>query len=64
MPDQHEADTSRTTAEFRAFVGQFGGPENTQPWAMRASRSRVAVLAAAVLAVAVVLAVLALIVLP
>jgi hypothetical protein len=63
MPDQYEADTSRTTAEFRAFAGQFGGPDNTQPWSMRASRGRVAALAAAVLAVAVVLAVIALAVL-
>jgi hypothetical protein len=60
MPEQDEADSSRTTAEFRAFVGQFGGVENTQPWAMRASRNRVAVLAAAVVGVAIVLALVAL----
>ncbi len=63
MPEREEAaDGSGTTAEFHAFVRDNGAPETTQPWAMRASRNRVAMLAAAVVGVAVVLALAALLV--
>ncbi len=60
MREQNEADSSRNTAEFRAFVGQYGGPEATQPWTMRAPRNRVALLAVTVVGVAVLLALVAL----
>lgn len=59
MREQNEADSSGSTAEFRAFVGEYG-PEATQPWAMRAPRKRVALLAAAVVGAAVLLALIAL----
>ena len=59
MREQDEAERSGSTAEFRAFVDGSGGPEATQAWSMRASRSRVAALAAVVVGVAVVLAVAA-----
>jgi hypothetical protein len=62
MRPHDEADSSGTTAEFRAFVGAYGAPETTQPWTMRASRNRVALLAAAVAGVAIVLALIALLV--
>ena len=61
MPEQNEGDSSGTTAEFRAFVGD-AGPEMTQPWAMRAPRNRIAMLAAAVAGAALVLALIALLV--
>jgi hypothetical protein len=59
MREQNEAEASGSTAEFRAFVDGSGGPEATQAWTMRASRSRVATLSAVVVGVAVVLAVIA-----
>jgi len=59
MRERNEAEQSGSTAEFRAFVDGSGGPEATQAWSMRASRSRVATLAAVVLGAAVVLAVIA-----
>ncbi len=63
MREHDETDSSGTTAQFRAFVGQYGGPEGTQPWSMRAPRNRVAVLGVTVVVVAVVLVLLALLVL-
>jgi hypothetical protein len=63
MREQNEADSSRSTAEFRAFVDGSGGPEATQAWSMRAPRSQVAMLAAVVAGVAVLLAVIAVMVL-
>ena len=63
MREQNEADSSRSTAEFRAFVGEYG-PEVTQPWTMRAPRKRVGLLAAIVVGVAVLLALVALFVIP
>ena len=59
MRDHDEADSSGSTAEFRAFVDRSGGPEATQAWSMRAPRGRVATLAAVVVGVAVVLAIIA-----
>ena len=59
MRERNEAEQSGSTAEFRAFVDGSGGPEATQAWSMRASRSRVATLAAVVVGVAVVLALIA-----
>jgi hypothetical protein len=59
MRERDEAEQSGSTAEFRAFVDGSGGPEATQAWSMRASRSRVATLAAVVAGVAVVLAIVA-----
>jgi hypothetical protein len=59
MREQNEAEASGSTAEFRAFVDGSGGPEATQAWTMRASRSRVATLSAVVVGVAVVLAIIA-----
>jgi hypothetical protein len=62
MREQNEADNSGSTAQFRAFVDRSGGPEATQAWSMRASRSRVTTLTAVVIGVAVVLAIIAAIV--
>ena len=59
MRERDEAEASGSTAEFRAFVDSSGGPEATQAWSMRASRSRVATLAAVVVGAAVVLAIIA-----
>ncbi len=59
MRERDEAEQSGSTAEFRAFVDSSGGPEATQAWSMRASRNRVATLAAVVVGVAVVLAIIA-----
>jgi hypothetical protein len=47
-------DSSRSTAEFRAFATQ-GGAEAEQPWNMKAPGRKVALLAAIVIAVVVVL---------
>jgi hypothetical protein len=55
-------DTSRSTAEFRAFANQSGN-EAEQPWNMRAPGRKVALLAGIVVAIAIVLVVLALTVL-
>ena len=59
MREHNEADSSGSTAQFRAFVDRPGGPEATQAWSMRAPRNRVGMLAAIVVGVAVVLAVIA-----
>ena len=56
-----EQDPSASTAQFRAFADGRGGADSA-PWAMRAPRNRVAILAAAVIAVAVVLFLIALLV--
>jgi len=59
MRERDDAERSGSTSEFRAFVDSSGGPEATQAWSMRASRSRVATLTAVVVGVAVVLAIIA-----
>ncbi len=59
MREQDEAERSGSTAEYRAFVDGSGGPEATQAWSMRASRSRVPTRAGVVVGVALVLAVIA-----
>ena len=59
MREHHDAEQSGSTAEFRAFVDSSGGPEATQAWSVRASRSRVTTLAAVAAGVAVVLAIIA-----
>ena len=59
MREHEQAEQSGSTAEFHAFVDGSGGPEATQAWSMRASRSRVATLAAVVVGVAVLLAIIA-----
>jgi hypothetical protein len=59
MRERDEAEASGSTAEFRAFVDSSGGPEATQAWSMRASRSRVTTLVAVVVGVAIVLAIIA-----
>ncbi len=56
-----EQDPSGNTAQFRAFAAGRSG-NDTAPWAMRASRNRVAILAGTVIAVAVVLFIVALVV--
>jgi hypothetical protein len=53
-------DSSRSTAEFRAFAASN---EAEQPWSMRAPGRKVAMLAGIVVAVAVVLAIIAIAVL-
>lgn len=63
MREKDETDNSGSTAQFRAFVSQPGGPEATQPWTMRAPRNRVAMLSATVVGVAVLLILIALLVL-
>ena len=55
-------DSSRSTAEFRAFADHSGG-ETEQPWSMRAPGRKVAVFAGIVIAVAIVLAIIAIAVL-
>jgi len=60
MPDR-ELDPSASTAQFRAFADGRSGADSA-PWQMRASRNRVAVLAAVVVGVAVVLFLIALLV--
>jgi hypothetical protein len=55
-------DTSRSTAEFRAFADRPGS-EAEQPWTMRAPARKVALLAGIVVVIAIVLAVIALTVL-
>ena len=59
MREQDEADSSGSTAQFRAFVDSSGGPEATQAWSMNAPRNRVAMLTTVVIGVAVVLALIA-----
>jgi anti-sigma-K factor RskA len=55
-------DSSRSTAEFRAFADRPGG-EPEQPWSMRAPGRKVAIFAGIVVAVAIVLALIAIAVL-
>ena len=59
MREHNEADSSGSTAQFRAFVDRPGGPEATQAWSMKAPRNRVAMLTAIVIGAAVVLALIA-----
>jgi hypothetical protein len=59
MREHDEADSSGSTAQFRAFVDRPGGPEATQAWSMRAPRNRVGILVVVVVGVAVVLALIA-----
>ena len=59
MRDQDEADTSKSTAEFRAFVNQRQGADATQAWTMNAPRNQVVKLVAIAVAVAAMLAILA-----
>jgi hypothetical protein len=56
--DSATADTSGSTAEFRAFASRPGG-EVEAPWKMRAPGRNVALLAGIVIAVAVVLIIIA-----
>ncbi len=60
--DSAIADTSRSTAEFRAFANHPGS-EPESPWSMRAPGRKVALLAGVVIAVAVVLVIIAIAVL-
>ena len=55
-------DSSRSTAEFRAFA-HGSGNEAQQPWSMRAPGRKVALFAGIVVAVAIVLAIIAIAVL-
>jgi multisubunit Na+/H+ antiporter MnhC subunit len=59
MRETDDADSSGSTAQFRAFVDRPGAPEGTQPWAMSAPRNQVLKLTAIVIAVAVVLGIIA-----
>ncbi len=59
MPDR-DLDPSASTAQFRAFAD--GRSADSAPWQMRASRNRVAILAAVVIGAAVVLFLIALLV--
>jgi hypothetical protein len=56
--DSAYADTSRSTAEFRAFADS-SGTETESPWSMRAPGRKVALLAGIVVGVAVVLILIA-----
>jgi hypothetical protein len=56
-----EPDPSASTAQFRAFADGRSGADQP-PWAMRAPRNRVAVLAAVAIGVAIVLFLIALLV--
>jgi hypothetical protein len=60
--DSAYADTSRNTAEFRAFASRSGG-EAESPWNMRAPKRKVALLAGVIIVVAVVLVIVAIAVL-
>jgi hypothetical protein len=60
--DSAYADTSRSTAEFRAFASS-GGSEPQSPWSMRAPKRKVALLAGVIIVVAVVLVIIAIAVL-
>jgi hypothetical protein len=55
--DDSAPDTSKSTAEFRAFAGQARDVE--QPWHMKAPGRKIILLAVAVVVVAVVLAIVA-----
>ena len=56
-----EPDPSGNTAQFRAFADERSGADQP-PWAMRAPRNRVAILAAVVIGVAIILFLVALLV--
>jgi hypothetical protein len=58
MPD-NLTDPSHSTAQFRAFVQEASG-EPERSWAMKAPRTKVAILAGIVLAVALVIALISL----
>jgi hypothetical protein len=60
--DSAYGDTSRSTAEFRAFASS-GGSEPQSPWSMRAPGRKVALLAGVIIVVAVVLVIIAIAVL-
>jgi hypothetical protein len=55
--DSAFADTSRSTAEFRAFASR--GAEAQSPWNMRAPGRKIALLAGIIIVVAIVLVVIA-----
>lgn len=55
--DSAYGDTSRSTAEFRAFANRGG--ETESPWSMKASGRKVALLAGIVIVVAIVLVIIA-----
>jgi hypothetical protein len=59
--DSSFADSSRSTAEFRAFASSGG--EVQSPWSMRAPGRKVVLLAGIIIAVAIVLVVIAIAVL-
>jgi hypothetical protein len=59
MRDQEEAETSGSTAQFRAFVNRPQSAEVTQAWTMNARRNQVVKLAVIAVGVAVVIAVIA-----
>jgi len=59
--DSAYPDSSRSTAEFRAFASSTG--ESESPWTMRAPGRKVAMLAGIIIAVAIVLVIIALAVL-
>jgi hypothetical protein len=61
--DSAMADSSRSTAEFRAFVSHSGNEAAESPWSMRAPGRKVALFAGIIIAVAIVLAVIAIAVL-
>ena len=56
--DSAYADTSRSTAEFRAFASRPGG-EAESAWSMRAPGRKVALLAGIIIVVAIVLVIIA-----
>jgi hypothetical protein len=56
---ERDQDPSANTAQFRAFADGRPGDDSSQPWTMRAQRSQVLTLTAAVVGVAVVLAIVA-----
>jgi hypothetical protein len=60
--DSAYADTSRSTAEFRAFASSAGA-EAQSPWSMKAPGRKVALLAGLVVLVAIVLVIIAIAVL-
>jgi len=63
MREPDEAERSGSTAQFRAFVDESGGPEATQAWSMHAQRNhRVATLSAIVAGIVVVLILIAVLV--
>jgi hypothetical protein len=59
MREQNEAESSGSTAQFRAFVDRSGGPEATQAWSMHAQRNRTKTYAAIGVGVAIVVILIA-----